>query len=45
MFLNNSLTLGSGQTHIVAVFLQRFVPVFRALQKFHLVELPMKVIP
>jgi hypothetical protein len=45
MFLNDSLTLGSDQTHVVAVLFQRFVPVFRALQKLHLVEAPMKVIP
>jgi hypothetical protein len=45
MFLNDSLTLGSGQTHVVAVFFQRFVPFFRALQKLHLVEFPMQVIP
>jgi hypothetical protein len=43
MFLNDSLTLGSGQIHVVAVFFQRFVPYFRALQKFRLVEVPMKV--
>jgi hypothetical protein len=45
MFLNDSLTLGSGQTHVVAVLFQRFVPFSRALQKFRLVEAPMKVIP
>ena len=45
MFLNDRLTPGSGETCVVAVFLQRVVPFFRALQKFHLVELPMKVSP
>jgi hypothetical protein len=45
MSLNDSLTLGSGQSHVVAVLLQCFVPFFRAVQKLHLVESPMKVIP
>jgi hypothetical protein len=45
MFLNDSLTLGSGQTHVAAVFFQRIVPFFRALQKFYLRESPMKVSP
>jgi hypothetical protein len=41
MFLNDSLTLDSGQTHVVAVFFQRFVAFFRALQKFRLRQLSM----
>jgi hypothetical protein len=45
MFLNDSLTLGSGQTHVITVFFQRFVPFFRALQKFHLCEAPVLVSP
>jgi hypothetical protein len=44
MFLDDFLPLGSSRAHVVTVLLLCFVPFFRELQKFRLVQAPVKVI-
>jgi hypothetical protein len=46
MFLNDSLTLGSGQSHVIWQYSSSAsFHSFIALQKFHLCESPVKVDP